>query len=273
MSTTCQWYQSDSEDRYISNISGISNYKTDEIKYQFNSDGYRCDEFNLSSEFSVLFMGCSLTEGVGLPLNETWSFYLHQQILKTSIKNIPFWSLAKGGTGIDYAARCYYQYANILKPKYIFYLMSGISRREYSYGIDYLNNWFPYRTPDLKPNKSFLEVEKIFVDPLFAYHQAYRSAMILDSTAKLHNTKIFIFGLSMDYDINGEKRKELFSNFSNINYFETDELLNHYGMCPIPANLKHRPLSARDNSHPGAWWQYNLHRMFWDVVKDEIIFP
>jgi hypothetical protein len=74
------WNSPDSIENYKHLNSLRRNYTTTEITYSFNDDGYRCDSFSTESEFPILFMGCSLTEGVGLPLNEVWSYHLHDRM-------------------------------------------------------------------------------------------------------------------------------------------------------------------------------------------------
>lgn len=266
------WYQTDSEQNYVPVIAGVPNYTKTEILYKFNSDGYRCDEFNLNSEYPILFMGCSFTEGVGLPYNEIWSYYLHKKLSEITNKKIPYWSLAKGGTSIDYGARCLYNFYDRLKPKYIFYLLSGISRREYCFENSMYSNWFPHRTHIYQPSKSFLLMEKIFVDPYFALYQAERSAMILNSLAEKNNTKIFLFGLNLDLDLSGEKRKELFKKFTNIHYSEVFFDSNKLNLEKIPADIKSRPSKARDNSHPSAFWQFQMYENIYNIIINKIEF-
>jgi hypothetical protein len=268
MAHETKWNSPDSLENYKHINSLKQNYLTDEITYSFNDDGYRCDSFSNESEFPILFMGCSLTEGVGLPLNEVWSYHLHDRIVKTTNKNIPFWSLGKGGTSIDYAARCFYEYSNRLKPKYVFYLMSGISRREYSYESPELSIWFPNPSALYKTSASFNLMSKIFTDPNFAMYQTLRSAMILNSVATLTDTKIFIFGLDMDVVTDEQLKIELFGKFDKIEYFSISTK-QHNEQLVIPKSILDRPKKARDNSHPGAVWQYTLYDTIWKLVENK----
>lgn len=267
MSHETNWNQSDSLENYKKLNSLQQNYTTDEITYSFNDDGYRCDSFSIQSDFPILFMGCSLTEGVGLPLNEVWSHHLHNKIVNTTNKNIPFWSLGKGGTSIDYAARCFYDYSNQLKPKYVFYLMSGISRREYSYESSELSAWFPNPSILYKPSDGFKIMNKVFTDPNFATYQTLRSAMILNSVATLTNTKIFIFGLDMDAVVDEHIKINLFKKFDKIEYFPIN---TNNAILSIPKTILDRPIKARDNSHPGAVWQYKIYDSIWKLVGNKI---
>jgi hypothetical protein len=267
MAHETKWNPPDSIENYKETNSLKKNYTKDEITYSFNDDGYRCNSFSTESEFPIVFMGCSLTEGVGLPLNEVWSYHLHNKIFNMTNKNIPFWSLGKGGTSIDYAARCFYEYSERLKPKYVFYLMSGISRREYSYESAELSSWFPNPSKLYKPSDGFNTVSKVFADPNFATYQTLRSAMILNSVATITDTKIFIFGLNMD-SVNEQIKIDLFSKFDKIEYFPIR--IAQHNMLSVPKSILDRPSKARDNSHPGAVWQYNVFNTIWKLVSNKI---
>lgn len=275
-----QWNSPDSEENYNPINSGRPNYSPDEIEYHFNSMGYRCDEFSLESEFPILFMGCSFTEGEGLPMNEVWSYHIHNKIKSVTNKNIPFWSLGKGGTSIDYAARCFYEYAPQLKPKYAFYLMSGISRREYCFGKPQYQNWFPNYSKLYKPTDDFKLIMKIFCDPEFSLYQTNRSAMLLNSVAENTKTQIFVFDVNTDLIMDKNKKIELFKKYNNITYFPVTRVpgelsLDYLSKENIPEDtpeyIKQRPERARDNSHPGALWQYKIYSWIWYLTKHHFI--
>src|SRR6056297_703452 len=70
-----RWLGSDTQERYNKNLNIFGadwKYADVDISYDLNSQGYRCSEFDqISWEDSVLFFGCSIVLGVGLPINET----------------------------------------------------------------------------------------------------------------------------------------------------------------------------------------------------------
>lgn len=73
------------------------NYKQDKITYTFNSQGYRCDEFeNIKWNESILALGCSYTQGVGLDDKECWTYQLQEKL------TMPVVNLAQHGTSIFY---------------------------------------------------------------------------------------------------------------------------------------------------------------------------
>ncbi len=266
--TILKWYQTDSEENYNIINSGKLNYRKDEFHYEFNSMDYRCDEFTETSELPILFMGCSFTEGVGLPLNEVWAYHLHKKIVEITNKKIPFCSLAKGGTSIDYAARRFYEVGHKLKPRYVFYLLSGLTRREYCFEKEECSIWFPNATKFYKQSDSFKTMTRIFADTEFAIHQSYRSAMILDTLAKLSDTKIIMFGLEID-GIDEDRKIKLFEQFENIEYITVPNKEQITKGVLLPDDIKSRPPKARDNSHPGAEWQYCLYHWVWEYIKQK----
>lgn len=83
-----------------------------EINYDFNSYGYRCDEFNNQE---ILTLGCSHTEGHGLPVDLTWPYLISQKMNKSYI------SLAKGGEGAQaQVIKAFQFFKEFYNPKYIF---------------------------------------------------------------------------------------------------------------------------------------------------------
>lgn len=72
-----KWLPSDTEELYQENLVKQRdllekhNWLSTEIEYKFNSDGFRSEEFS-SNGGGVMFLGCSLTFGIGLPLQHTF---------------------------------------------------------------------------------------------------------------------------------------------------------------------------------------------------------
>ena len=72
-----KWLPSDTEELYQENLikrkSLLEKYDwlSTEIDYKFNSDGFRSREFSTHTG-GVMFLGCSYTFGIGLPLEQTF---------------------------------------------------------------------------------------------------------------------------------------------------------------------------------------------------------
>lgn len=253
------------------------NYAINGFSYKFNSYGYRSDEFTEISDFPIMFMGCSYTEGVGLPISDLWvSHFVRALKAAHPDYRIPLWNFGLGGTGIDRAARTLVEFAPIIKPKYVIYLLSTMHRREFVFGDNFLQQWVPNQR-NSKDRPEFQLIERLFSDEYYALHQTYLSLLLLQQTAKLSNTKVLIFDLMFDLD-NDEKKKQLFSGAENVEYFRlypykfTNK--NTINAIPIPESMSYlrtRPILARDSMHPGSVWQYEIFRQIWEQVKDKMI--
>jgi hypothetical protein len=81
------------------------------ITYKFNSFGFRDEEFD--SRVCGLALGCSHTQGVGLPESSTWPRLLSQ------LTDVHVWNLGVGGSSIDTAFRLLDRWIEILNPKFV----------------------------------------------------------------------------------------------------------------------------------------------------------
>ena len=273
--TTTVWNPGDTEENYKPlNLNG-PNYTVDDFSYTFNSDGFRCDEFSEVSDFPVVFTGCSYTEGIGLPLHEMWTTHLINRLKKELPgARIPTWNMGLGGSGIDYTARVFVEFAPILKPKYMFYLLGSIHRREFAYGDTLVQTWFPNATNMFKPSMVFNMLGRLFSDEHYAMYRTHVSLLLMQQTAKLSNTKVFVFDM-MHGQEDELKKDALFANFENIEYFKLRHVPYDFPdkivLPPEMSHLRNSPWMARDNSHPGAVWQYAISEQIWDLVKDKMI--
>jgi hypothetical protein len=93
-----------------------------EITYQFNSSAFRCDEFTHSP--SILFLGCSHTVGVGLPIEHTWPTIVASKL------NLKCYNLGQGGGSADTAYRLGSYWIPKILPKIVVFLIPDIHRLE-----------------------------------------------------------------------------------------------------------------------------------------------
>jgi hypothetical protein len=120
------WFNHDSEELYLKNIE--SNYQqlsangwvNRQFTYKFNSHGFRSDKF--SNEDSIMFLGCSHTFGLGLPLEDTWAYQVAKSL------NLKCFNLSVNGSGPDTAFRLANHYIPQIKPKIVVYLEPHESR-------------------------------------------------------------------------------------------------------------------------------------------------
>lgn len=80
---TLLWYPQDDEISYHNNLitrhSDLNRLQwiDREIPYQFNSNGFRSDEF---TDNSIVFLGCSITFGIGLPVENVFPSIISKQL-------------------------------------------------------------------------------------------------------------------------------------------------------------------------------------------------
>jgi hypothetical protein len=267
--SSLSWLPSDSEDNWVPIINGtnIANYSKTDINYSFNSYGFRCDDFHLTSDCPVIFMGCSYTEGIGLPMEVVWTNHIINNIRdKFPNKKIPFWSLAVGASGTDFQSDLLSQYHQLLKPKHIIYFYPTIYRRELVTDYAPPMHWGPWQYVGDKQysDPANESAAKLFTQHKFAMHQTMRSFSIISAIAEIHNSKVTVFLQSQEVRQNMPFFAYLRARFTNIYFIEFFPAASDEFTCPSWVR-KHPPL-ARDNAHPGAVWQWKVYSSVWKNI-------
>jgi len=122
------WLPMDTEDLYQKNLQDQYdslkkyNWIDANITYKFNSYGFRSDEF--SSEPNIVFLGCSHTVGIGLPLESTWPYLISNQL------QLKRFNLGIGASSNDTAFRLALTWISKLKPKLVIFLSTDEYRLE-----------------------------------------------------------------------------------------------------------------------------------------------
>jgi hypothetical protein len=105
---------SDTESNFLQNLKKQPNdwiYRNKKINYLRNNLGHRCKELDKLDNDFILFLGCSITEGVGLAIEDTYPFLLSKKL------NLDYYNLGIGGTGIDVLSmNLSLWFSNIKKP-------------------------------------------------------------------------------------------------------------------------------------------------------------
>jgi hypothetical protein len=99
---TYYWLATDTKERFKKFLQeenqkkqNLQYYLENPIEYKLNNFGFRTpDDFNSNDEGN-LFIGCSHTIGIGLHLENVWSYKLNQII------GGKFWNLGIAGTGVQ----------------------------------------------------------------------------------------------------------------------------------------------------------------------------
>lgn len=128
---TEDWKHTDSIEQWYK-VRDTVPYGIDSFRYHYNNYGFRCDDFESWEKhpFRIAFAGCSHTEGLGLPIEEIWpKLFLKKASEKLGVE-LPFWSIARAGTGTDHMVRSLYHYGDLLRPQVIISYMPTYHRRE-----------------------------------------------------------------------------------------------------------------------------------------------
>jgi hypothetical protein len=127
------------------------------FNYRINQEGFRSKSFKdfHSNKTNVLFTGCSITAGVGMPEDLAWPNKLIDLISKQNTNlDIESYNLAINGSGIFLSIKNLLTFIkNVGKPDYIFALFPQISR---SFVWDLPEGFINihYENPDVRMNES-----------------------------------------------------------------------------------------------------------------------
>ena len=133
---TFNWTSSDTEEEYLNAIKTKEiPYGPGDITYRYNNYGFRCDDFfdYHTTPYRVLFAGCSMTEGIGVALDDLWAKQMHRMICDKLGVQIPYWNVATAGAGLDHLVRYLYNLKDLLRPQIVIsYLPSNVRRERWN---------------------------------------------------------------------------------------------------------------------------------------------
>jgi len=176
--TLSEWSHNDSERNFKANMAVKSKQKLiqaqgwdqpNAITYDINSQGFRCNELQ-ENRNAIVFLGCSHTYGVGLPIQNTYVYNL------STMLDMPYFNLGIPGSALDTAFRMACYWLHIIKPK-IVVCFHGIYRMEHRISSDDMNvflctdgrelskSWFCCdENSEYNGLKNFLAIESICKD-------------------------------------------------------------------------------------------------------------
>ena len=138
---TINWLPMDTEDLYNQNLKTRYtelkqyNWIDQQFTYTFNSHGFRCSEF--STKPTVMFLGCSLTCGIGLPQHTTWPELVAQQL------GMQCANLGIGASSSDTAFRLFHGWVDRINPKILVFAPPFGHRAELLLSNDQIQNLSP----------------------------------------------------------------------------------------------------------------------------------
>lgn len=116
-STSLEWLDTDSQEKFDYNLKNnfdkLEKYGwlTTPVSYTFNSCGFRSVEF--TNDDSIVFLGCSVTMGIGLPLDKIFPINVSNSL------KLKCFNLAISGSSSDTSFRLALHYLEKLRPKIV----------------------------------------------------------------------------------------------------------------------------------------------------------
>jgi hypothetical protein len=212
-------------------------YNTKKIFYSYNNYGHRSVEVDQLGDNYILTTGCSITEGVGLAIEDTWSHIVAKHLGQN------YYNLAVGGSGPYVVCR------NII---------TFLSSKEIDKHPNSIIIQWPFFARFFRVQKG---IHLSHLCPASIESQEYYSALLKENDA---------------FYINVFERRSLFAFLKNINYtgkivemfrqnFEEVNLINYFPIEYINSIQVNRPDDvdfARDLGHPGS----KSHKLYADRI-------
>lgn len=245
---TALWHSTDNEENYHEmQAHGPNPFKPGDFTYNFNRAGFRSDEFDLPSELPIIFIGCSNTEGIGLPIEMTWSYRLLEKIRAETGKTIPYWNLSISGASTDTLASQMLYAHRVLKirPKFVFGWIPPLycrdfcvkSSREFHYS-QLVGSKYPQAIAEL--------IVPLFTDKYFYMHQTMRSLRTVGLLQELWDAKMVL------------------TYYAGHAFDAMQAELTNTKMIPLP---KGATIEARDSMHYGPKYNEDVAENFWAAVQ------
>jgi hypothetical protein len=226
--------------------SHLDSYSLDSFhKKEINLFNFRSDEFKKNHlGLHILFNGCSVSEGHGLLLEETWSKKLYNEINKKQSCS-GYYNLSISGTSIMNQIILFFKYFKTYgNPDIIFYNITNSNR-------------FYFYDPKKGYKSAFYSKESVPITNLLSY-QYY---LMLEQYCKSNNIKLFSFTwttIYADYDKEYINIMNQFESFYKINNKDLINFIFEYKEKNKNELFYNYIEKARDNDHPGIG-----HNQYW----------
>lgn len=259
----CDWFLTDTVEAYeAAKARGLSTYSKNDVKYEFNSHGYRSIEFkHYPNAINILILGESNSIGVGLPFDHIWFNTLAERLKKEEgLDHVNFLNLSVSSATLDYMAMSLNQAYDLLKPDYVIVLGGTFFGSLYYMSEDQAKSkefiTFPFGS-EYNPPSGKITPDKTFIPP--EYHHISK-----EFTRDMNLANCF-FKSFMSYSfIKRICNKEFLIYFRNPKVYEVDlpqeisqydsEFFNHYlnfNTYIISPTSCDAPHFARDGIHVG----------------------
>ena len=156
---TQNWCPSDNRENWENrkHLSERQGWTDNNVRYRHNQWGFRHTGDFVENRNSIVFLGCSLTYGIGVNYEQTWTYYVSKELGLDCI------NLAQPGTAINASYRVAKYWLPIIKPKAVMFYVPDHHRRElwpnpdcgggedqYADSVKSIGHWHSKDGPDSK---------------------------------------------------------------------------------------------------------------------------
>jgi hypothetical protein len=233
---------------------------SDKWEYQFNELGYRGESYDPSADFTLAVIGCSVSVGVGVPLEYTWGSRLAGKIKEhLGLKRVSCLNFSQSGCSNDYIARTTLRQFSAKKPTMAVILFTRMMRRELLRGDSILTfgTWTVNEDPLLQSLLDCYTNEE-------AAANLVKNVLLVSNYCALNNIPLFYS--VMELSLLEEKILPFHPVLSELwNTSAHDNLLR--------CSMRWRD-RGRDNAHPGPRSHENFaQEVFESITAREGLIP
>jgi len=250
---TVTWTPSDSEELFEQNMADpkqrarlLSNgWTRDNVSYTFNQYGFRSEDFVTNSvNDSVLFLGCSLTAGIGVDLESSWAYKVASSL------GLRCYNLGVGASSADTCFRLAHHWIPRLRPKYVMMLTPSNTRMEMMLENELVN---------LMPNMSEY-IENHYEGMLNGFYNGWLSHPANSEMNRLKN----VMGVQTICNSNGGIPFIEITVESSWSRRDREESWIRDKPQPdrVKANI------GRDLMHPGRGWHERTAQLFMEKLSE-----
>ena len=220
----------------------IRHYHTDtsgEVLYKFNDFGFRTTGLEIQATRTIWVVGCSLTFGTGLRVEDTWANRLAGLIGMVTGRTASLWNFSQGGASNDFILRTIWDQIQTGKPDLIIIQITYPDRTEYT--NDIIQGGMIGRWNRKRVSSHYFS----FYNDQIGYSNLARNILLLKLVFEKYGVKFLISPVTMpSLSLEGQILSEI-----PRRYFETidaDEFLK----CDLWDKSGFHDL-ASDGLHPG----------------------
>ena len=242
------WWPGDTKERFLNTSKEHQDYwnSLPPISYDFNKYRFRCGELSEQTETeSIMFLGCSMTFGIGVHKEKTWPYLVAKEL---GLKEI---NLGIPGGNLDSAYRVYSYWQSRIKSKYTCLLFPPGKRFE----CDQTSTQFVTETHP-EGSHRFVQLGHWTLNQMSKRLPPFKEEHWPEVAVWLEES---YFSDQMTA-INTRKNIDAISNIAK----ETNSTLFYTSTeC---SGVKH-DTKARDNVHPGPQWHEQMAEKFINEIK------